>query len=197
MQRMWNKLAILALGLVAWMGVGSGTSLGGLLPTKVTVTQEGDVYRYTYSVVLTSDSTLKSGDYFTIYDFEGYVDDSNEQPSGYSFSTSNTGTTPKGTAPDDDADTTNLTWTYTGDDTDGQAGLGEYVVYSTYGYTTEGTFTSRTHRQVDDKEEGNITETEVPVATSQVPEPGTLALLGLALPLAGLAQWMRRRREVM
>ena len=39
-----------------------------MLPVSATVPDSGN-FRYTYGLVLTSDSTLKTGDYFTIYDF--------------------------------------------------------------------------------------------------------------------------------
>ena len=45
----------------------------GLIPVQVSVLPEGGMYRFTYAIVLPTDSVLRPGDYFTIYDFDGYV----------------------------------------------------------------------------------------------------------------------------
>ena len=170
----------------------------GLLPVNVTVTPDGDNFRYSYGVVLTSDSTLRTGDFFTIYDFEGLVPNSNSQPAGFTFTTSPTGPTPAGTSPSDSPLIGNITWVYTGPDTlVGQAGLGNFMVQSTYGSSTDGVFTSHTHRQSDGKPDANITETAVPVPTAapQVPEPATLLMLVMAMPLLGMV-WLKRRNGI-
>lgn len=170
------------------------TSQAGLLPVTGTVTQDGTNYRFSYGVVLTSDSILRTNDFFTIYDFQGLVTDSNSQPTNFSFSTTKVGSTPAGIVPTDDPTLDNITWTYTGPDTVvGQTGLGNFMVQSVYESTTAGVFTSRTHRQVDGKTDSNITETEVPIPSPGVPEPTTLALMGIGLPLAGLMRHFRKK----
>jgi hypothetical protein len=63
-----------------------------------------------------------------------------------------------------------------------------------------GDFTSSAHRQVDGRVEYNITTTDVPAppdnpdgGVHQTPEPSTLALFGVGLPLAAVARRWRRR----
>ena len=54
--RLWK------LGLSAMLaGVFGTTAQAGLLPLSATVTPDGDNYRYTYGVMLTSNSTLWVG----------------------------------------------------------------------------------------------------------------------------------------
>src|SRR5262249_13603608 len=104
-----------ALALLIGFGLaGTPTAQAGLIPAAVNVTNDGINFRFTFSVILPSDYTLKDGDYFTVYDFNGLVHGTNVQPAGWAYSTGPTGTTPPHIAPIDDAGLPNLTWTYHG-----------------------------------------------------------------------------------
>lgn len=188
--------ALFASGFVLLAG---GGARAGLLPVQVTVTPQGGNFRWTYAITLPTDAQLKAGNYFTIYDFAGYVPGGESAPAGWAFNSTLTGTTPTLVNPDDDPALSNLTWTYNGDTIpSGQTGLGNFWAISMYDMPTEDFFTARTNRTSDGKIDENITTTNVPVPTAgpNVPEPGTLVLAGLGLPVLGLARLARRKVAV-
>ena len=178
------------------------TARAGLLPVQVSITPEAGMYRYTYAIVLPTDAVMRPGDYFTIYDFDGFVAGS-EMSSGsaysadWSFTASNLGPTPPGTIPDDSGAITNLTWAYNGAEIniDASIGLGNFWALSLYGETTDSWFAASTG-STSGPTDNNITPTTVPVPAGPgspppgVPEPATLLLAGLGLPLAAA---LRRR----
>jgi hypothetical protein len=174
----------------------AGTGRAGLLPVSVTVTPDASNFRWTYAVVLPTDSQIRSGDYFTVYDFGGLISGSVVQPSDWTSTVTKTGPTPDRVNPQDDPNIDNLTWAYTGPTiSSGQIGLGNFWAVSLYGTQTDSFFTATTHRTSDGKADTNITSVVVPVPTapSSVPEPATLALAALGLPVAGWARWRGRR----
>ncbi len=185
------------------------------MPLPATVIPDGDNYRYTYGVMLTSNSTLQNGDPFVICDFTGLIPGSNDQPAGFAFAAMNEGGNIGRTVPNDNPATPNLVWTYTGDTPlIGQIGLGNFSALSTNPESNVSTdFVSRTH--VEDpngeiREEDHITHTKAPSGTdlltpppptppvdtpSGVPEPSTILLLAAGLPLMMGARFMRSRRK--
>jgi hypothetical protein len=178
----------------------AGPARAGLLPVSATISSEGDNYRYTYGVVLTSDSTLHTGDFFTIYDFAGYVD-GGAPVAGWTLTTANSGPTPGYVMPFDDPNTPNLTWTYNGPDgAVGQGLIDTFAALSSFEGATDGFFASLTHRQVDGHTEANVTDTQVPapsiVGASDMPncapEPSAIVLGAVALSLVVGLRWLRR-----
>jgi hypothetical protein len=190
---MTRRLAT-STAVAAALLISAAPATAGLLPVRVSVTPEGDQFRWTYAVVLPSDAMLRSGDYFTIYDFGGLVASSNVQPDGWTFSTTMTGPTPDWVVPDDNPEVPNLTFRYTGPTINaGQTGLGNFWALSDFQLATDSFFAASTHRTSDGKIDQNITPTTVPVPVAGVPEPATLALAGLGLPLVGLARRWRKK----
>jgi hypothetical protein len=186
--RRWISTTLLT---IAALGM-SGSARAGLVPVQVSVTPDSGLYRYTYGVVLPTDSILRPGDYFTIYNFDGLVAGT-AQSSGadsspfWTFSTSAVGPTPAGVLPDDNPAIPNITWTYTGAEIniDASIGLGNFWADSLYPTTTQSWFASSTGT-VSGVNDSNITPTTVPVPVAPpvgLPEPASFLLAGLGLPL--------------
>lgn len=202
--RRWMTATALALSAVF---AAPTTTHAGLVPVQVSVLPDGGMYRFTYAIVLPTNSVLRPGDYFTIYDFDGFVHGSqtasgSAYSANWTFSSSNTGQTPPGVLPTDNASIPNLSWTYTGAEIniDASIGLGNFWALSLYPDTTDSWFTASTGT-TGGIADNNITPTVVPVPKAPgqpppgVPEPTTLALAGLGMPVIGLARWFRGRRR--
>src|SRR5437016_273259 len=69
---------------------------------------------FSYNVSVASGSRVNTNDYFTIYDFNGYVAGSEFAPAGWSITVQNVGITPAGQLIIDNPAVVNLTFTYTG-----------------------------------------------------------------------------------
>jgi hypothetical protein len=187
--------------LMAGTGAAHADIVPEIGPSDVTLQLDGN-YKWSYEGQLNPAQKVLTGDFFTIYDFSGFVPGTNLQPADWSFSWSNTGGTPTGLLPlinlavngiPDDAGIPNLTWTYTGSGTiAGPADLGAFSAESVYGDNTTSAFAAEATLKSGFQEGSKVdnygwTATPTPVT----PEPCTLALLGLgAAPLA-----LRRRRK--
>jgi len=198
MNRNWIARIFAAATLAVALG---GPAQAGIIPASVTVTPEAGNFRWTYSIVLPTDMTLQAGDYFTIYDFGGLITGSNVQPSDSTFSPAKVGPVPAGLAPNDNSAIDNLTWQYTGATIpSGQVGLGNFWAVSSVGDSTSVDFTAQNPQASTGQLDRNIVETlgpsppNSPPPPSGVPEPATLALGILGLPLIGAARLLRRKK---
>jgi hypothetical protein len=209
-RRTWITRLFVAAAAAAGVAVVPTPAAAGLLPVSVSVQPEAGNFRWTYSVVLPSDMKLQAGDYFTIYDFGGYVEGSGSVSSPYpdssatrfwSFSTSMVGPTPDRLNPQDNPEIPNLTWTYNGPTIPaGQLTLGNFAATSLFQESQVSFFTAQNPRAAGGEIDKNITETLTPTGTTPtptpgVPEPTTLVLAGLGLPLIGAARRFRNRNK--
>ena len=204
MMKRTAKICLLTALVFGSLGFVPSTSFAGLLPVNVSSSMEGSDFRYNYGVVLTSDSNLNTGDYFTIFDFAGLKPMTSTQPMGWMFSSASTGGNPAQTVPNDDPMLQNLTWTYTGAQLTGQVGLGTFSAVSTNAPSdTRGNFASQTHSSATGSAEKNVTDTLTPSTTMMVdpvdpvppgvPEPATIALFGIGLPFA--VRYLRGKKK--
>jgi hypothetical protein len=165
----------LGLGLLA---VGGGAARADILPgagDPTVISLGGGLFQYDYHPFVSSTQRVENGDYFTIYDFPGL--------------------TMALVLPIDSGSIPNVTFTYAGPNIVGQQNLGIFSLVSTW---TNPVFQMRNFAgrgtDIDSNfKNANLTNVKVPTTRPEttVPEPGTMALLGLgAAPLLGK---LRRR----
>ena len=172
--------AVALIGLVA-----AATLRGDIIPSfGGTSPGTGTNTVWNYSINITSDQQVTTGDFFTIYDFGPFISGSNTQPANWTFSSSLVTTPPTGTNPPDNPALANLTWTYTGSPTIPTSTLTGFSVamatsvFQASPATKTGFFAAQGTRATGGTagtKVNNVGQLPVPV-----PEPTTISLLAFA-----------------
>ena len=164
----------------------AGTSPGGGTSTV-----------WNYTINITSDQQVTTGDFFTIYDFGPFVANSATAPAGWTFSSSLLTAAPPNTTPPDNPSLENLTWTYNGATLPaGTHQTGFSITQATTLFqqvptTRNGYFAALATRNDSGMTKiSNVGQIPVPVP---IPEPTTLSLLALA-GVGSALRAIRRRK---
>jgi hypothetical protein len=186
-------LGIIAIG--ATIVVAHADIIPTLSPSAPAPTVGG--FTWNYSVNVTLDQRVTTGDFFTIYDFGSFTDGSNLQPLGWTFSSALTGITPSQVLPTDNPALLNLTWTYTGaTEINGAAALGNFSVVAATDQLRASDFAAEATRNGgpdDGTKVGNVGQISVPIPEMSALSP-ILSICGAGI-VASIPSLLRRRKK--
>jgi hypothetical protein len=184
------------LGLIAFATM--MTARADIIPTLFSTTPNGSNFTWDYNGIVTANQTVTTGDFFTIYDFGGYVAGSATAPAGWTVSVQLVGITPSDVNPVDNPSLFNLTWKYIGTTPIvGDSSLnGQFTADSTFKDPTRANFTAQATRsngaQAGTKVD-NIGMVDVPVPEMSALLP-ILSVCGAGL-LSLVPSFVRRRKD--
>jgi len=202
--RLFKGLFAVAVAMALSLGAVSAKA-GTIIVTFQGTAPSGPNTQFFYDAVLAqgvAPTQVQTGDFFTIYDFQGYTG-SHAEPAGWTLTAQNVGVTPTGLLVPDAPTIVNLTWTYSGPTINSVAILGSVGTANPFTATSSistinpnGFYSMMDQAEIISgpgtgtfQDEKQFANTSVPAA---VPVPAS-AWSGLLL-LAGLAAWRRNAK---
>lgn len=196
-------IALLALGA-------AGAAQADIIPalTVSSPVRVGSLFAYNYTATLAADQALRTNNFFTIYDFEGFAG-FGTLGAGFTGSTALLGRTPGDVLPNDSASVLNATFTYSGPTLNQPATnmqgvsteLGTFTIFSRFDGLGLIQFASQGIKNngfAAGTTVGNIGSTAGPLAGggigNTIPEPSVWAMLLIGFGAIGVSA--RRRRPV-
>jgi hypothetical protein len=169
-----------------------------IIPVFNVATPTGGGCEFSYNVAVSANSRVNTGDYFTIYDFNGYIAGSAFAPADWDISVQPIGITPPSQLIVENPVTVNITFMYVGaapifGPVSPLGGVGAFGAESTFcAESVAGQFAAETHKHnPGELDDNTLLGNQGFVVTPAVPEASSLALL---LPgLVPLGIMMRRR----
>ena len=168
----------------------------------------GDV-TYTYQLFSTADTRVQTGDIFTMYDIQGFLNGGALSPTftagqagiSYAISVQNTGLNPPGTSPVDNNGLPNVSLTYNGTSPFTNLGPGSQFL-GTFTFQSTDTqsggsfnlFAANTTKNSDGTLADNTGSLPGPNISLGTPEPGAWAMF-VGMGVSGLAFARRRNRR--
>ncbi len=202
MMRLGRAVGMTGAFVVA-LAMTTETCRASFSPELMNTTSAGGVFSYDYTLRFDSAGTsekLVTGDFVTIYDFNGFVGPAGDPTSGvtvpanFRASSSFVGTNPMMTNPNDSPDILNITLTYIGTpDITSTANFGPFTIRSTVGPTTVlGVFSSQNTNTAPVTTKINSVSTTMVPGSNAVPEPSSVILTGLgAIGVLGLLRFRK------
>jgi hypothetical protein len=184
-------LAFIAAGIIS----ARADIIPTLAPTPPAPVNGGFIWNYSTNV--TVDQQVNAGDFFTIYDFGNFNLGSNQQPSGWTFSSSLVGQNPSLVIPNDDPNLLNLTWTYNGTTPIiGSSFIGDFSLIASTNQLRSSNFAAEATRSSGPNagtKIDNVGQVSVPVPEMSALLP-ILSVCGAGM-LAGVPTLLQRRKK--
>jgi hypothetical protein len=199
----FRSMRLLAGVLVtlALFAAGSGDARADIVSHFQSVSGSAGNFTWTYAPENSGNSTIVSGDYIELVDFNGY-NGQHSEPTGWTLVSSLSGPVPSQLQYKDDPTVTNLVWKYTGSTPlSGTTDLGTFTAGSTSGalgtgfYVAQATLTSNLAQGI---KSSNIGFDTLPAVGNPLdhpaPEPSVLLVLAVSLPVVLPLMRHRQRR---
>jgi hypothetical protein len=200
MRHLRSRASLGALLSAAALFAGSAVK-ADIIPVFDAATPSAGGCTFSYTASVSDGSKVDTGDYFTIYDFNGYVAGTEFAPADWSISVQAIGITPVGQLLTDAPGVMNITFEYTGlaslvGPISPIGGVGAFGAESTFCGESIGAYASATHKNNPGAgDDGTPQSNQGSVVTPSIPESSSLMLLVPGLVPLGIMLRRRVRKE--